>query len=59
MLNAFLGRFWHRQVTLLYVRQQMYKQAIPMFEKAIEQTNIEGYDKDTTKELVEAKAKLQ
>jgi len=43
----------------LYVRQQMYKQAIPMFEKAIELTNIECYAKDTTKELEEARAKLQ
>jgi len=57
--NGLLGHFWHRQMGQLYVRQQMYKQAIPMFEKAIELTNIEGYAKDTTKEFEEVKAKFE
>ncbi len=31
--------------------KQMFKQAIPLIEKAIELTNIESYAKNTTKEL--------
>ncbi len=55
--NDLLGHFWHRQMGQIYVRQEMFKEAIPMFEKAIELTNIEGYAKDTAKELEAAKAK--
>ena len=55
--NDLLGHFWHRQMGQIYARHEMYKEAIPMFEKAIELNNIEGYAKDTSEELEEVKAK--
>lgn len=38
-----LTHFWYRQVGDLYVSMEKYKMAIPMFEKAIEFTEIQGY----------------
>ena len=57
--NDLLGYFWDRQMGQIYARHEMYKESTPMFEKAIEFTNIEGYAKDTAEELEEAKAKLK
>lgn len=53
-----LTHFWYRQIGDLYVSMEKYKMAIPMFEKAIEFTEIEGYIDGCKKSIQTCKEKL-
>ncbi len=57
--NELLAHFWHRGLGDVFLAVDEPKLAIPHFEKAIENTKIEGYVKDCKSSLAEAREKAK
>ena len=57
--SGLLGYYFHQQLGDIFVQTGEPKLAIPHYEKALANTDIAGYKKDTEKKLEDARAKAQ